>query len=630
MRIEGVMQDITDEKERRNALRLYESAMKEATDAILITEADPIDLPGPRITFANRAFYEMTGYSPEEVIGQTPRMLQGKETSREELDRLRHAMEHYEPCQIEVINYTKAGDAYWLSFQVTPIADENGRYTHFLSIQKDITQRKIRELQKLLLADISGFFNRDASLNAILETCARRIAADGAFDLAEVWLLNTAGDRLRLAAASTSKNLSRFHELSADITTFAYGEGLPGRVWEQRTQEIWHNIDERPDFKRRKAAGEAGLKSAYGVPLINNDTLHGVLVLANTSGKSSMLEPVMEELASRLSGEIRRKQLEEELQHTFSFAPEMVCIAGTDGYFKKVNPAMTRQLGYSEAELLRRPMQDFIYPDDRASSRRALEKLERGEKTYRYENRFITRDGDIRWLSWSSTPVQEGGIVYSIAKDITRQRELELLFNQVNKMARIGAWELHVPSEKVYWSPVVRQIFEVPEDFTPTVENGLSFYLEESRARMADALKASIATGQPWDEELLIITKGGNSRWVRSMGQVLMSEGKAIKVFGSLQDIHPLKTTQINLRQALQEKDMILERVGDGFFAVDHNWTVTYWNTAAESILNTRKEDILGQNLWEVFDDARQLDFYTYYKDAMQTQTKKHFESYYP
>jgi two-component system CheB/CheR fusion protein len=628
--IQGVMQDISKEKENRNVLRLYESAMKEATDAILITESDPIDMPGPRIVFTNHAFSEMTGYDPEELIGNTPRMLQGPLTSRKELNRLRKAMENEEACSIEVVNYTKTGEEYWVSIQVTPIADERGNHTHFLSIQKDITQRKSRELQKLLLADISGLFHQDAPLQDILKQCTKSIAENGLFDVAEIWLLDTPGDSLRLTAVYATDKVAGFHTDSTDITMFAPGEGLPGQVWQQQTRLYWKNIHVRKDFERREAAAAAGLKTAYGVPVFSNGSIFGVLMLATKEEQNSPLESAMAELGDRLGSEIRRKHLEEELQHTFSYAPEIVCIAGTDGYFKKVNPAMIRQLGYSEKQLLGQPMNEFIYYEDRDANNQILETLGKSGETQRYENRYITREGDIIWLSWSSTPVQEGGIVYSIAKDITRQRELELLFSQVNKMARIGAWELHVATGELYWSPVLHQIFEVADDYEPTAENGLSFYAGESQKEIEALFTKAIESGESWDEELRVVTAAGNPRWIRVIGQVLMNEGEAIKVFGSLQDIHPLKTTQIELENTLAEKDTILDRVGDGFYALNPDWTVIYWNTAAEEILSTPKEKIIGRNVWEVFSDAQELDFYTYYKQAMESQTKKHFESYYP
>lgn len=628
--IQGVMQDISKEKENKNVLRLYESAMKEATDGILITESDPIDMPGPRIVFSNHAFSEMTGYDPEELTGNTPRMLQGPLTSRKELNRLRRAMEKGEACSIEVINYTKTGEEFWVSIQVTPFADERGHHTHFLSIQKDITQRKSRELQKLLLASIGGLFHQDAPLQDILKQCTKSIAENGLFDVAEIWLLNTTGDRLRLTATYAEGKVASFHLDSTDITFFAPGEGLPGQVWQQQTRLYWKNIDVRKDFERREAAAAAGLKTAYGVPVFSNGSIFGVLMLATTEEQKSPLESAMAELGDRLGSEIRRKQLEEELQHTFSYAPDIVCIAGTDGYFKKVNPAMIRQLGYSEQQLVGHAMDEFIYHEDRKANKQILQTLEDSKETQRYENRYITKKGNIIWLSWSSTPAQEGGIVYSIAKDITRQRELELLFNQVNKMARTGAWELQVATGKVYWSPVVRQIFEVKDDYDPTLKDGLNFYEQESRSLIEHKLQKALDSGQPWDAELLIKTARGNYRWIRSIGQVLMNEGEAIKVFGSLQDIHPLKTTQIELEEALQAKDMILERVGDGFFAVNRDWVVTYWNPVAEELLKTTKSNIVGQNLWDVFEEARELNFYTQLHESMESQAKKHFESYYP
>lgn len=628
--IRGVIQDITKEKNNRNALRLYESAIKEATDAVLITEARPVEAPGPRIIFANEAFSNMTGYAPDEVIGKSPRIFQGPRTSRKELDRLRKALERFEACQVEVLNYTKSGRKYWVSFQITPIADDNGHYTHFLSIQKDITNRKLRELQKQLISDISGYFGQHAGLNNALKACVKRIAREPYAPVAEIWLLNAVGDRLRLTAKYATSEASAFYEDGGELTELALNEGLPGSVWQTQKPVFWTDIDTRADFQRRNAAAAAGLKTALGIPLQQGGTFSGMLLIAGLHWETDIIEQALTPLGGRLGNEIRRKQLEEELRHTFKYAPEMVCTIGTDGYFKKVNPAMVQQLGYSEAELMRQPVQHFIYPEDREESRQALEKMAQGQSNHRYENRFITRSGEMKWISWSSTLVQEDGIIYNMAKDITRQRELELLFDQVNKMALIGAWELHMPSMEVYWSPVVRQIFGVSEEDEISVENGLEFYVGESRERMAAILEQSIKTGASWDEELLIKTKGGELRWVRSIGQVLMSEGRAFKLFGSVQDIHTFKNTQIELREALAEKDSVLDRVGDGFFAANRDWTITYWNTAAEEILGVAQEDIVGKSLWDVFADARELDFYTYYNEAMQNQTKKQFESYYP
>lgn len=148
VRIIGAMQDISRQKEEENRLRLLESVITNATDAVLITEAEPLNEPGPVIVYVNDAFTQMTGYTRDEVIGKSPRILQGKNTSRADLDRLKTALTNWESCELELINYRKNGEEFWMNLSVAPMADSIGTYTHWIAIQRDITERKNREIER--------------------------------------------------------------------------------------------------------------------------------------------------------------------------------------------------------------------------------------------------------------------------------------------------------------------------------------------------------------------------------------------------------------------------------------------------------------------------------------------------
>jgi PAS domain S-box-containing protein len=109
----------------------------------------------------------------------------------------------------------------------------------------------------------------------------------------------------------------------------------------------------------------------------------------------------------------------------FSIGPELACIASTDGYFKKVNPAWQETLGYSEDDLLTTPFLEFIHPDDLPATLKEVEKQLAGETTSNFINRYRCRDGSYRWFDWRSTPARNGKIMYATARDITERKLAE-------------------------------------------------------------------------------------------------------------------------------------------------------------------------------------------------------------
>jgi PAS domain S-box-containing protein len=120
-----------------------------------------------------------------------------------------------------------------------------------------------------------------------------------------------------------------------------------------------------------------------------------------------------------------RKQAEAQRDRFFISSPDMLCIAGMDGYFKRLNPAFTQMLGYTTDELMSRPVLDFVHPDDRAATGAEQKNLGRGTPMMQFENRYQCKNGSSRWLSWQAQPVVEEGLVYATARDITEQKAAE-------------------------------------------------------------------------------------------------------------------------------------------------------------------------------------------------------------
>jgi len=123
----------------------------------------------------------------------------------------------------------------------------------------------------------------------------------------------------------------------------------------------------------------------------------------------------------------------------FELTPDLVCIAGKDGYFRNVNPAVVLKLGYSQSELFQYPIDYFMHPEDRQQTLNQRTDLLNGKALLNFQNRYITKKGETIWLEWSSIYYAEAEIVLAIAKDITEkklmEKELENKYQQFKSLA---------------------------------------------------------------------------------------------------------------------------------------------------------------------------------------------------
>ncbi len=148
VRMIGAMQDVTKQKEEEQRLRLLETVITQSNEAVIITDIDISEHPIPRIIFANDAFCRMTGYQLEEIIGQSPIMLKGPKSDVEEFEKLKKSIQNFEECFVETISYRKNGEDYWVNFSMIPVTNKEGEYSHWISIQRDITEIKMQEKEK--------------------------------------------------------------------------------------------------------------------------------------------------------------------------------------------------------------------------------------------------------------------------------------------------------------------------------------------------------------------------------------------------------------------------------------------------------------------------------------------------
>jgi PAS domain S-box-containing protein len=109
----------------------------------------------------------------------------------------------------------------------------------------------------------------------------------------------------------------------------------------------------------------------------------------------------------------------------FDLSLDMLCIAHFNGFFRRLNPAWERALGFTLAELQSKPLFDFVHPDDRERTLEQNRRVRSGEQALGFENRYVCKDGSYRWFRWNARADLDRQLIYSVARDITEQRAVE-------------------------------------------------------------------------------------------------------------------------------------------------------------------------------------------------------------
>ncbi|WP_114751012.1 PAS domain S-box protein [Pleomorphovibrio marinus] len=707
---------------------------------------------------------------------------------------------------------THSGKLKWIHSRAYLVKDPLSDETILEGTSQDITFQKNLEIQDQLENSLGRIFNQEASLSSSFSYVLTYLLHHLQFDIAEAWILSADRKNIHLLAIQSSEESKIKKEKTIAIKSVKKGEDLAGMVWEKNEVCIWENSNESHySWKNSFNEDEEKITTVIGSPLTHAGKTLGVILFASKSKieEHSQFHSLLKKLQNFLGTELYRKKLEEELGRIFNSSPDIICVAGVDGYFKKINPAMCELLGYTEEEILSSPIVAFTHPEDRDKTQNELKEINNIKGHSTFENRYLTKTGKTLWLSWNSRYFHEEEVIYSVAKDVTKQKDLEILLDNATKMSRIGGWEYNLATQKVYFSEMTREIHELEKKDTVSLSDAIHFYRKDVRNKVKEAIKMGIEKGIPWDFELPIVTAKENERWVRCIGKPDYKDGSCNRIYGSFQDIHKRKTAELDLgkkteylfalaniienllakedwfkalescfeiagkatkvdrvyyfekhtdpdnpvkhlysqrfewnsgdfpsqmdnpelqnvpiellvefetplskgspfqaivsslpssqfkstlesqniksilclpiflrntyhgligfddckeeriwdkeevsfltsissnlstailqrmsrlalEEALSEKEEILESIQDGFYALDKNWKITYWNKEAERMLQRKRKEVIGKNIWSEFQEAVSLKFYTEYYRAVQENIPVKFEEFFP
>jgi PAS domain S-box-containing protein len=435
------------------------------------------------------------------------------------------------------------------------IRDQQGKAIRVVGAKRDITEQVKMDLKEELLRTISRQFLENKTITSALNAILKEVVTiTDFFECAEVWLLNAEQTSIDLSATHcTIPECEDLREQSNGIHHCKKGIYLAGKIWEDGVWNYWHaeNDENKGGFVPFKV-----LKSAVGFPMYSDNELIGVLVLGSSSRfEKEQIDPkFIQKITNAFGPEIKRKQLELELEQVFLAAPDIICLADFNGFFKKINPKICELTGYSEEELLSVPFGNFVHPDDKHILYQELIKHEQGVRNLTFENRCIAKDGRVLWLSWSASPSIKDGLIYAVAKDITEKKELEELLRKVNELAQIGGFEIDLTTGNVVWTEITQSILEEKKSTKKKLESAMEYVRSEAeRDRVGLLLHKAIYEGKAFDTELEIITGKGNVRWVRVMCESEARNGVTQRLLGSIQNISNKKEAELQLQKMNSE-----------------------------------------------------------------------------
>jgi PAS domain S-box-containing protein len=339
------------------------------------------------------------------------------------------------------------------------------------------------------------------------------------------------------------------------------------------------------------------------------------------TGQTSEGSPIQEDLNRGVSVEVSSQFASEVLlqsecqpkgchqikdfERFFMLSLDMFCISGVDGYLKRLNPAWMATLGYSEQELLSTPYLEFIHPDDQAATIAEAKKLEEGAEIVAFHNRYRCKDGSYRWLAWTAKFFLEEGLVYGVARDITKEKQVEIAsqLNQEQLQMALdasgdGIWDWNIATGSLYLSPQWLGMLGYEEGELPgKVDTWVKLVHPEDQPWVMDALQAHLADNSiQYRFDYRLLNKSGQWQWIANYGKVVVRDpnGTPLRMAGTHRDITQNKQKEVKL----QEMSIALGNAVEGISQVDAQGCYIFVNQSYARSVGYSPEEMIGMS-WQ-------------------------------
>ncbi|NHN46035.1 PAS domain S-box protein [Halostella sp. JP-L12] len=545
----GFQEDVTDRKEKERRLRERERELerhREYTDEILDAIDDVFYVLDAEGHFRrwNESFTEVTGYDDEAVAEMNAAEF-FEESDRERIWEATATAFETGSERVETELVTNDGERIPYEFIGTALRDPDGNPV-LVGVGRDVSERKERERE----------LERYETIIQAVGDPVYALDGEGYFEFVNDAIEPLTGyepdDMIgeHVSTAMTDEDLAEARELTREL---------------------------RADDDAFYRAFEMDLQTADGGAV---ETENHVALLPDDDGEFAGTAGIVRDITKRKRRERQLREANERLGAIVGASPAALVSTDLEGNVDLWNPAAERIFGWSADEVqgVRLP----IVPDDRENEfAEVRERIDAGEVVTGMETKRRTRDGTLVDVSLSAAPLRDSdgevaGLVAAIedvSKRKEQERELERtkdLLEQAQRLAAVGGWELDVREDRptVAWTDELYEIFDVPPGTDVALDEALNLYHPDDRDAIEDAVRTATESGESYDVEARIITRSGEERWVRSIGEPIVDGDEVVELRGSVQDITDRKRREHKLERTseLLEQSQRIAEVG--------GWTV--------------------------------------------------------
>ncbi|MBN1584250.1 MAG: PAS domain S-box protein, partial [Anaerolineae bacterium] len=621
-RILAVVENITERKQVERELQRSNELLRAIIEATP-TATIGLDLDGNVQMVWNPAAEKMLGWSAQEIMGRPLPSVPAE--SQEEFRHFRERIRSGLTLDgVQVHRQRRDGSPIDYSIYASPLRDDQDQIIGNIAVLLDITERKkAEETQRRLNRELWAISNCNETLlravdeQTLLNDICHIVCDQAGYRMA--WVGYAENDDAKTVrpvawAGFESGYLADANISWADDTD--RGRGPAGMAIRSGEPIYVQDFATNPQLALwRESALQHGYRSTIALPLKdeNANTFGGLFIYASqpnafTPDEIHLLKELAGDLAFgivalRTSAERKRaeealREKTEELDRYFTNALDLLCIADTDGYFRRLNPEWESTLGFSIAELEGRRFLDFVHPDDLEATLQALSRLAGQKEVLNFTNRYRCKSGAYRWIEWRSFPRETD--IYAVARDVTERKKAEMqilaseqLFRALVENSPDFIARYDRGFRRIYVNPAIQKLFGQPMESVLNKTPGDQSPVYTPQVYV-DQLRQVIETATERVIEMPFRTAQGEMHWghmrfVPEFGP----DGQVVSVLAIGRDIHEIKEKERHFR-------MLAENFPDFVVRFDRDCRCIYVNPAAEKAFGMPAETFLGKTLQEL------------------------------